>query len=130
NSQVLSALRNLKNFMYSFNFVRMRADTSFVVSGVPPGTYCRGISEPGEQYALYHHHSELEERNHFYVVKAGNYRETFKLNLPGGTYKVDWVEPASGSVLSSATFAHQGGNQPLTTPEHVVDIALRIKRAH
>src|SRR5262249_4678877 len=59
NSQVLSALRNLKNFMYSFNFVRMRADTSFVVSGVPPGTYCRGISEPGEQYALYHHHSEL-----------------------------------------------------------------------
>ncbi len=130
NAQVLSALRNLKDFIYSFDFVKMRADKNFVVSGVPKGAYCRGIGEPGEQYALYHHHSELEERNHFYIVTPGHYRETLALNLPAGAYKADWVDPASGSVVNSVTFTHQGGNQPLTAPEHAVDIALRIKRTH
>jgi len=128
NAQVLGALRNLRDFIYSFDFVKMSAGRSFVVSGVPSGAYCRGISQPGEQYALYHHHSQLEKRLHYYIVTSGNYRETLVLNLPGGTYKTDWVDPASGAVLSTVTFTHQGGNQTLITPEHAVDIALRIKR--
>jgi len=131
NAQVLGALRNLKDFIYSFDFVKMRADKSFVVSGIPQGAYCRGISQPGEQYALYHHHSQLDDRSHqYYIVKAGSYKETLAFDLPAGTYKVDWVDPASGSLLGSATFGHQGGNQTLNTPEHRVDIALRIKRTH
>jgi hypothetical protein len=59
NVQVLSGLRNLKNFIYSFDFIKMRADKSFVISGVPRGAYCRGMSQQGEQYALYFHHSRL-----------------------------------------------------------------------
>ena len=84
---------------------------SFVVSGVPKGVYCRGISQPAVQYALYHHHSQLEERNHYYIVTPGNYRETLVLDLHEGTYKVDWIDPASSSVLNTATFTHQGGNE-------------------
>jgi hypothetical protein len=128
NARVLSALRNLKNFIYGFDFIKMRADKSFVVSGILKGVYCRGICEAGQQYALYLHHSELNERKEFYVVKPGNYEETLVLNLPGGTYKADWVDPASGSVVGSSTWTHQGGNQALTTPVYEVDIALRIKR--
>jgi hypothetical protein len=128
NAQVLSALRNLKGFIYSFDFVKMHADKSFVVSGVPEGAYCRAISQPGEQYALYLHHSELEERAEYYIVKPGHYHDTLVLNLPAGSYKADWVDPASGSVISTVTFTPQGGNQNLNTPEYSVDIALRIKR--
>jgi hypothetical protein len=128
NAQVLTALQKLRDFLYSFDFVKMRADKSFVVSGIPQGAYCRGISQPGEQYALYHHHSELEERNHFYIVTPGKYRENLVLNLPPGAYKAEWVDPAFGSVLSSSTLTHQGGNQSLAAPKHAVDIALRIKR--
>jgi hypothetical protein len=128
NAQVLGALRNLKNFIYSFDFVRMRADKSFVVSGVRPGAYCRGISQPGEQYALYLHHSDLDESGTSYIVKPGHYHETLVLDLPGGRYKAEWVDPASGSVLSNVTFTHQGGKQDLSAPEYTVDIALRIKR--
>ena len=40
--------------------VKMRPDRSFVVSGVAAGAHYRGISERGQQYALYHHHSELK----------------------------------------------------------------------
>jgi hypothetical protein len=131
NAQVLGALRNLMDFIYTFDFVKVRADKNFVVSGVPKGVYCRGISQPVEQFALYHHHSQLDEQFHqYYIVKAGSYRETFVLDLPAGTYRADRIDPASGSVLGSASFSHQGGNKILNTPEHKVDIALRIKRTH
>jgi len=127
----LSALENLKNFIYSFDFVKMSPDKSFVVSGIPVGTYSRGISQPGEQYALYHHHSVLDEREReYYVVTPGKYAETLVLNLLSGAYRADWVEPSSGSVINSVTFTHQGGSKALITPEHAVDIALRIKRTH
>jgi hypothetical protein len=63
-----------------------------------------------------------------FEVTPGNYVENLGLGLPGGTYKADWVDPASGSVLGSETFTHHGGNRTFTTPTHVVDIALRIKR--
>ena len=129
NAQILGALRSLKNFIYSFDFVKMGPDKNFVVSGIPGGTYCRGISQPGEQYALYHHHSVLEDSNkEYYVVTPGKYAETLVLDLPAGAYQADWVDPATGSVLSSVTFTHQGGNKALISPEHAVDIALRIKR--
>ena len=52
NAQILGALKNLKDFIYSFNFLKMSPETSFVVSGIPQGVYCRGISESGHQYAV------------------------------------------------------------------------------
>jgi len=128
NAQVLSGLRNLKNFLESFDFVRMHLDKTFITGGVPTGAYCRAISEPGKQYALYLHHSKLEDRNHYYIVTAGSYTEKLELHLPAGSWKADWVDPASGSVISTGTLQHQGGNRTLQTPVHSVDIALRITR--
>jgi len=128
NAQVLTALRHLKDFIYSFDFVKMRPDKNFVVSGVPAGAYCRGMSQAGEQYALYHHHSTLEHDQMYYLVNPGHYHETLVLDLPGGTYQEDWVDPASGAVITSRTFTHQGGRKHVDTPEHTLDIALRIKR--
>ena len=45
-----------------------------------------------------------------------------------GSYTADWVDPASGKVLGTETFNHQGGDRAFNTSEHAVDIALRIKR--
>lgn len=128
NAQVLSSLRNLKNFIESFDFVKMHADKSFVSGGVPAGAYCRGMSEPGLQYALYLHRGVLDDRLTAYIAKPGHYHDFLALNLPAGNYKADWVDPATGSVISSVAFGHQGGNQNFTVPEYTLDIALRIKR--
>ena len=128
NAQILSALRNLKDFIHSFDFLKMHADKSFVATAVPPGAYRRSISQPGQQYALYQHHSKIEDRNHYYIVTPGSYQEILMLDLPAGTYKTDWLDPASGSVLGSDTFSHKGGKRDFTTPRYAVDIALRIKR--
>jgi hypothetical protein len=127
NEQILTALSSLRAFIHSFDFLKMRPDISFVRDGIPPGTYCRGMSEAGSQYALYHHHS-TGGYGSVYTVSPGDYTEDLVLNLPSGNYKIDWVEPATGTVLRTETVNHPGGMLKSTTPKHAVDIALRIKR--
>jgi hypothetical protein len=128
NVQVLHALRNLKEFIYSFDFLKMRPDKSFIARGVPAGAYCRAISQSGEQYALYLHHSKLDSGS-AYIVSPGNYVAKLVLRLPAGTYKADWLDPASGSIVRTEMVIHQGGERTFTTPAHRVDIALRLKRS-
>jgi hypothetical protein len=124
NEQLLTDLSNLKTFMDGFEFTKMRPDKGFVISGLPSGTYSRAISEPGRQYALYIHHSR--RRVDSYEVVPGDYHEKLAIDLPAGSYRVEWVNPATGSVISSETI--QGGRGTLTAPRYSVDIALRIHR--
>jgi hypothetical protein len=56
-----------------------------------------------------------------------NYRRFY----PGAmfeTNQADWVDPASGSVVSSERITSEGGNRRVSTPTSTVDVALRIKR--
>ena len=46
NAQILGTLRNLREFMYSFDFLKMSPDVNFVVGGLPTGVFCSGMSEP------------------------------------------------------------------------------------
>jgi hypothetical protein len=93
---------------------------------MPAGAYYRGISEPGQQYAFYHHHSQLKP--YVYKVVPGAYEERLILDLPAGAYRADWVNPSTGGVIGTETFTHSGGQRTVSTPRHAVDIALRIKR--
>ena len=127
NAQLLGALRNLKRFLESFDFISMHPDKKFVISGVPAGAHCRAISEPGYQYAVYLHHSEGGNGGN-YVATPGHYSESLLLDLPQSTYKMDWIDPATGSVIQSEIVTHDEGPRAFTTPTYTVDIALRIKR--
>jgi hypothetical protein len=126
NKPVLETMQSLKQFVESFEFLKMRPDRSFVVSGMPAGVHYRGMSERGEQYALYHHHSKLKE--YVYEVVPGAYEERLVLALPAGAYRADWIEPSTGAVLASEMFNHSAGERAFATPKHAVDMALRIKR--
>lgn len=126
NEQILGALRNLKQFIESFDFLKMQPDRNFVVNGLSaPHVYYRALSESRKQYALYVHHSTLEHRG-WYTVVAGTYREDLIVVLPAGDYKVEWINPASGATVANENFRHDGGNRALSTPTYNVDIALRI----
>ena len=127
NAQLLGALQRLKGFLYSFDFIKMRQDKQLVRSEVPAGAHWRAISEPGRQYALYLHHSEGGSGGS-YVATPGSYSENLVLDLPAGTYKVDWVDPATGSLIHSENVTHPGGDRTIATPTYTLDIALRIKR--
>jgi hypothetical protein len=128
NLRLMSGLRILMEFICGFDFIKMRQDKNLVVSGVASGALCRGISEPGKQYALYVHHSVVMGRGHGYRAILGNYVESLVLDLPAGTYRADWMDPASGSTIGSTTIEHKGGKRTFTSPRHPVDVALRIKR--
>ena len=128
NLRLLSGLKILKGFLYSFDFVRMKQDRKFVLSVEPAGAIWRGISQPGNQYALYLHQSVVMGRGHGYRATPGSYVEHLGIDLPSGAYQADWVEPATGSVVRSETIQHQGGIREFVTPQYSVDIALRIKR--
>jgi hypothetical protein len=127
NAKLLCSLRNLKEFLESFDFVSMQPDRGFVISGFDQRTHYRGMSQHGVQYALYIHHSEGGD-GASYTVTPGNYHETLVLDLPPGNYKAEWIDPASGSVLGAEEFTKAGGTHNIKTPNYSVDIALRIKR--
>ena len=129
NVRVLTALKNLKRFMEDLDFSRMRADFSFLASWMPPGVFCRGMSEPGKRYALYLHHSRQNGDGSSYIVTPGAYTVDLELNIPAGTYTVEWVDPASGRLIRSEKVVHKGGTMKLATPVHSIDIALRVLRA-
>jgi hypothetical protein len=126
NAQILTGLKNLKDFMYSFDFIKMGQDKKFIVAGVPANAFARAISDPGKQYALYLHHS-TRERHSMYTVVPGDYIEKLVVALPAGSYRADWIDPATGEVTKTETFTHGGGNRTLVTPRHATDIALRVK---
>jgi hypothetical protein len=52
-----SQLKVLKDFLESFDFIRMAPDGSVIRGGVPPGLSARALSEPGRAYAVYIHRS-------------------------------------------------------------------------
>ncbi|WP_308637410.1 hypothetical protein [Paenibacillus silvisoli] len=133
NRQLLEALLQLKRFMYGFDFVRMSRDSAFVRGGVPEGALVRSISEPGRQYALYMHHSTIAAgKETVYRVQPGAYSAVLQLEVPAGTYRAEWIEPASGRLLASEAYEHEGngggGLLAVASPVYAVDIALSVKR--
>lgn len=129
SSELFVQKRILKDFINSFEFVKMSPD-SFGTK--PSGAFSSGISERGKQYAFYMHHSTKEHRYFWgsYMVVPGEYKnEPVSLfNMPSGTYKVEWINPKDGKAVSSPyIIVHGGGTLILYTPTYHIDIALRIK---
>ena len=124
NEAVLQIYANLKTFLYSFDFVKMRRAADLLAGPLPSGAFARSISEPGRQYALYIHHSVLDTEK--YIVQPGEYQDSLTLNLPSGRYRADWTDPLSLSILASDVFQHSTGPRTLSTPTYAIDLALRL----
>jgi len=127
NRLLLNGLKSLRSFIESFDLVKMRQDKKVVKSGIPAGAFCRAISEPGRQYALYLHHSKYGEKDISYTADPGTCQEDLALDLPPGSYTADWIDPATAGVIRSDSVDHPGGIAALKTPEYVFDLALRIR---
>jgi hypothetical protein len=136
NEAVLEQLRSLRTFMAGFDLALMRQDRSLVGDRVPAGAFLRALSEPGHAYAVYLHHSRYSgwmikelDIGSCYEPVPGEYRDALALDLPRGTWRMRWVEPASGKGIHEQLVTHQGGRLTVTTPAYRVDVALTIRRA-
>jgi hypothetical protein len=121
-------LRKLKEFVTGLNFVGMRPDHGVVAGGLPEGSFWRGISEAGKQYAVYIHHSHYAEGRLRYEVSDQPHTLDLVVDLPAGRYQVEWIRPTDLTVLKTQPIsAHGGGRVALQiSPQYVADIALRI----
>jgi hypothetical protein len=114
----------LRDFLNSFDYVRMRRLTDYAA---PSGTVSSAMGENGKQYAFYIFHGVL--KNHFFWVGTpGNYQDEIVLNtIPAGTYRLDWIDPATGVVKHTETRTHVGAKFVMKTPAYSIDLALRMR---
>jgi hypothetical protein len=101
----------LKDFVGSFDVVKMKPDVAVVKGGLPPKGRARVLSEPGKQYAAY---------------LFGGPGAKLSLALPAGKYSVEWVSPVTGKVLKSETVTAARPTTELESPPFDPDVALRV----
>jgi len=104
-------LRYLKDFMYRFDFVKLKPDSLVITGGLAPGARAHVLSETGKQYAFY--------------VLHGN-QINLSLGLPAGKYQVEWMDPVTGVYVKKETLQHPGGNAIIISPTYSFDVALRV----
>ena len=123
-------LRRLREFMVSFDFIHMRPDDNVIAEGIQASSIGRALSEPGKQYAIYVHHSSYARNKSRYELSEDKKQMNLVLNLPAGSYRLDWIRPSDLNVLQSQMLAgHTGGKVAVdSSPEHDGDIAIRILR--
>jgi hypothetical protein len=110
-------LRVLRDFIDGFDFVRMKPDNGVLVSGTPGGKTVRALVEPGKAYAVY-----------LRPAPPQSTETALTIDLPPGTYRAEWIEPASGRVIKHEVLNHSGGAHKLNAPPSKDDLALRIRR--
>ena len=115
-------LQVLKEFMESFDFVRMKPDDATIkgnaVTLPKPGgprtpATVRVLSEPGQAYAVY--------------VEGGAYAELV-MELPAAPYRAEWIDTKTGRSAKTETFNHAGGKKFLASPRYSEDTALHVQR--
>jgi hypothetical protein len=110
SAKLRKQLRVLKDFMYSFDFVRLLPSNDLLV--LTPGAFSRLLASAGEAYAGYFE-GEVSE---------------VTLRLDPGNYVAEWLNPPDGKLVKSQSISHKGGNRVLRLDSQVPEVALRLLR--
>jgi hypothetical protein len=107
----------LREFVESFDFIRMKPDTSWVKPGLPKSIHFYALAESGTQYGAY------------FISSAVPWPEKLSLTLalPAGNYRVEWVDVFTGKKAKSER-VKSSGEVTITSPEYKGEVALRIRR--
>ncbi|HEX3997127.1 MAG TPA: putative collagen-binding domain-containing protein [Pirellulales bacterium] len=106
-------LQTLKQFVESFDFVKMSPDDGVIRGGTPDKATARALVQRGAQYAIY--------------IRGGT-KADLRVELPSGNYEATWLHPSSGETSPVERFAHSGGVRTFASPNYADDIALAIRR--
>lgn len=105
NPQFREEMRVLRNFIYKFDFLRMKPDTNVIAGGTG-----RALGEGDKAWAIYVSSPRLE------------------LALPRGEFEARWVNTKTGRVEKQERFKHRSGKRKLDAPRFEEDIALDLRR--
>jgi hypothetical protein len=110
-------MKVLRDFINSFDFVKMQPLPSVVTNKAFSGVTSRVLAEPGKAYAIY-------------LASGGDKpaprQAVIGLELAAGTYRAEWVEPLTGAIGRRETVKSKKGLVVLTSPPYRDDIALKL----
>ncbi len=106
-------MKILKQFIHNLDFIRMKPDNSVIKGGWPDHAHARALVEPGKQYAIY---------------LFGGTQANLELDIPAGTYGVEWLHPSTGQTEKLERLKHPGGPVTLPSPAYSPDLALSLRR--
>jgi len=121
-------LRILKEFLYGFDFLRMKPDKS-VVKRISPDLSVSALVEPGRACAIYIRVPVPKRPKKITDYLRDNVVATISVGMPRGQYQADWVDTKTGETAKTESFSHAGGRRDLVSPAFANDIALRIVRS-
>lgn len=113
NPEIKVQLRHLLSFMNSIPFIKMQPDREVIAVGdfeedVWPLVWS------GREYAFY------VERGH---------RCRLLLNIPPGNYRIRWLDPATGEIVSQEETDNREKQMKVVSPLYLRDILLHITSA-
>ena len=104
-------LHYLKDFIYSFDFIRLKPDSTVIKVTNAKNVSVQTLAETGKQYAVH--------------IMGGNNIQ-LQMALPVNKYKLTWIEPVTGKVILSENINVTKHFTMLNTPKYQTDIALKI----
>lgn len=122
-------LRFLGEFMRRFDLVHLRPQADLVAGGVPAGMTARALGQPGRDYIVYLRPTEPQPQgNGPPGAASANRQVVLEINLPGGRYSVEWLDPKRAWPMSYQQLAHSGGVARLAAPAFGEDVVLALRR--
>jgi hypothetical protein len=106
-------MKILKDFLGSFDFIRMKPDNAIIKGGVPAKGRASALAEPGKQYAVY---------------VFGGPQANLQLELPAGRYQAEWINTKTGETDKKESVTSTGSVMTLSSPAYAEDIAMRLVR--
>ena len=129
NHAILQNLQNLRSFLESFDYIKMRRGDSDFVCKMSIGGYISTMAEKGRQYALYIHHSFPcfgERRGPHFEPNYGEYEPVVTLAIEKGGYNVTFIEPETMKVLKECEITCEGDPVDIICPPYTLDLAIKI----
>jgi len=117
NASFRQQMTVLRDFISGFDFVRMKPDKRFLLSGAPEKFRVHALMEEGKQYAAY-------------FLDPGDTAArplSLSMALPPGQYRIEWVDVLTGKA-SRRERVKSTGVVTITLPEFQRETALGIRR--
>jgi len=119
NPALRKQFAQLARWMQGMPFVRMHPAPDLICGKLPEGTRGWALAEPGKRAAVYIARTKP-------ATSANSH--SMDLELPAGTWQVEWTLPLTCRVDTPLKVRHAGGVLSLTVPSYAEDLAVRLTR--
>ena len=132
NHAILQNLKNLRDFLESFDYIKMIRGDRDIVQKMSVGGHVSIMAEKGRQYALYIHHcfpNLGRFKGSYFEPNYGNYEPVVTLAMEKGDYNVTFIDPETMKVIKETSITCDGGTVDVACPPYSLDIAVKILAA-